>query len=53
MIEFGNGSGAAATLEWRNDETLELVVDAYVTQKHHAIVAKRWLLRPEDAARTT
>ncbi|WP_423761715.1 hypothetical protein [Burkholderia sp. NLJ2] len=53
VIELADGSGASATLERRHDESLELAVDAYVAQKHHAIVAKRWLSRPEDAARTT
>ncbi|WP_241303238.1 hypothetical protein [Burkholderia stabilis] len=53
VIEFADGSGASATLARLDDDTLELAVDAYVTHKRHAIVAKRWLLRPEDAARTT
>ncbi|WP_244138386.1 hypothetical protein [Burkholderia stabilis] len=53
VIEFADGSGASATLARLDDDTLELAVDTYVTQKCHAIVAKRWLLRPEDAARTT
>ncbi|KWI52102.1 hypothetical protein WT72_21725 [Burkholderia pseudomultivorans] len=53
VIEFADGSGAPATLERRDDDALELAVDAYVTQKRHAIVAKRWLLRAENAADVT
>ena len=30
----------------------ELTVDEYVTQKRHRVVARRWLLRPTDAAHT-
>jgi len=52
VIEFADGSGATATLSRVGDDTLELAVDEYVTQKRHAIVARRWLLRPIDAART-
>ncbi|VWB57157.1 hypothetical protein BPS26883_02673 [Burkholderia pseudomultivorans] len=53
VIEFADGSGATATLERRDDDALELAVDAYVTQKRRAIVAKRWLLRAADAADAT
>ncbi|NTZ04646.1 hypothetical protein FCJ61_10820 [Burkholderia metallica] len=52
VIEFADGSGATATLSRVGDDTLELAVDEYVTQKRHAIGARRWLLRPIDAART-
>ncbi|MET3212738.1 hypothetical protein [Burkholderia sp. A2] len=51
IIEFADGSGATATLSRVGDDALELAVDEYVTQKRHAIVARRWLLRPIDAAR--
>ncbi|OXI65633.1 hypothetical protein CFB81_29015 [Burkholderia sp. AU28863] len=51
VVEFADGSGAPATLSRVGDDTLELAVDEYVTQKRHAIVARRWLLRPIDAAR--
>ncbi|MDN7472250.1 hypothetical protein QZM43_27205 [Burkholderia orbicola] len=43
VIEFADGSGATATLSRVGDDTLELAVDEYVTQKRHAIVA-----RPRD-----
>ncbi|MBR8234872.1 hypothetical protein K6W26_22390 [Burkholderia sp. AU42008] len=52
VVEFADGSGAPATLSRVGDDTLELAVDEYVTQKRHAIVARRWLLRPIDAAQT-
>ncbi|WP_244132707.1 hypothetical protein [Burkholderia sp. BCC0397] len=52
VIEFADGSGATATLSRVGDDTLELAVDEYVTQKRHAIGARRWLLRSIDAART-
>ncbi|RQU45205.1 hypothetical protein DF147_14560 [Burkholderia cenocepacia] len=51
VIEFADGSGATATLSRVDDDTLGLTVDEYVTQKRHAIVARRWLLRPIDVAR--
>lgn len=49
VIEFADGSGATATLSRVDDDALELAVDAYVTQKRHKVVARRWLLRPADA----
>ncbi|UXU89738.1 hypothetical protein [Burkholderia sp. S-53] len=51
-IEFVDGSGAAATLARRDDDALELAVDEYVMQNRHAVIARRWLLRPTDAACT-
>jgi len=35
-----------------NGDALELAVDAYMTQKRHTVVARRWLLRPVDTTRT-
>ncbi len=46
VIEFADGSGAAATLARVDDDALELSVDAYVTQKRHTVAARRWLLQP-------
>ncbi|AWV02987.1 hypothetical protein DM992_27010 [Burkholderia sp. JP2-270] len=53
VIEFVDGSGASAMLVRPDDDhdALELAVDAYVTQNRHAVAARRWLLRPADAAR--
>jgi len=51
-IEFGDGSGAAATLVRVNENVLELAVDAYVTLKWHAIAARRWPLKPSNSTRT-
>ncbi|VWC79573.1 hypothetical protein BLA50215_01137 [Burkholderia lata] len=50
VIEFADGSGAAAMLLRIDDDALELSVDAYVTQKRHAVAARRWLLK---SSRTT
>jgi hypothetical protein len=52
VIEFADGSGATATLSRVGDDTLELAVDEYVTQKRHKVIARRWLLRPADTTRT-
>ncbi|MBP0607601.1 MULTISPECIES: hypothetical protein [Burkholderia] len=52
VIEFADGSGAAATLSRVGDDTLELAVDEYVTQKRNTIAARRWLLQSIDAAQT-
>ncbi|WP_244273049.1 hypothetical protein [Burkholderia lata] len=52
MIEFADGSGAAATLIRVDDDALELSVDAYVTQKRHTVTARRWRLEPFDTTRT-
>ncbi|MGN7982129.1 hypothetical protein [Burkholderia sp. 22313] len=52
--EFADGSGAAATLSQPDDDddALALAVDAYLTQKRHVAIARRWLLRPVDTTRT-
>ncbi|OXJ11708.1 hypothetical protein CFB45_29595 [Burkholderia sp. HI2500] len=52
VVEFADGSGATATLVRIDGEALELAVDAYVTQKRHAVAARRWLLKPSGTART-
>lgn len=41
MIEFADGSGAAATLARRDDDALELAAAEYFTQKRHRAVARR------------
>ncbi|KVH35709.1 hypothetical protein WT01_32670 [Burkholderia cepacia] len=52
VIEFADGSGAAATLVRFDDDSLELAVDAYVTHKRSTVTARRWLLEPFNATRT-
>jgi len=52
VLEFADGSGATATLPQPDDDALVRAVDAYMTQKRHPVVARRWLLRPVDTTRT-
>lgn len=52
VIEFADGSGAAATLSQREHDALEPDVDEYVTSKRHTVVARRWRFHPADATRT-
>jgi len=52
VIEFADGSGAAATLVRVDDEAFELSVDAYATQTRHTVAARRWLLKPSNTTRT-
>lgn len=51
VIEFADGSGAAATLSPLADGALELAVDTYVTHARHAVAARCWRLRAVDAVR--
>ncbi|CAB3756315.1 hypothetical protein GQ57_02010 [Burkholderia sp. MSh2] len=52
VIEFADGSGAAATLVRIDANALELAVDAYVTHKRHPVAARRWLLEPSGTTHT-
>ncbi|WP_322087907.1 hypothetical protein [Burkholderia sp. BCC1999] len=50
-IEFADGAGATATPSHIVDDTLELAIDKYVTQKRHKVTARRRLPRPADTTR--